>query len=181
MLAALLQLIQLLIELLRPPRDVVKRVKGIHELDHGLRVLLELGRIALDEEGQRQVVEDILIKFIFGVGLKILEKPMLLGDAAVKLEVVDELLLARVHIGLDLFAVMLELDAVAGRLPAEVIVRVAARRLDPEVRAFRHGLLNQSRIVACLTEIAKLVGVQRRRLLHCLRPRLGLSVVVASA
>lgn len=72
---------------------------------------------------------------------------------------VDELLLAWVHVRLDLLAVVLVLDAVAGWLPPEVVVRVATRRLDPEIRPFRHGLLDQSRIVARLAVPPQLVGV----------------------
>lgn len=66
---ALVHLVELLVEFLRPLRDVVQRVVGVHELDHRLRVLLELGWLALDEKCQRQVVEDVLVELVFGVFL----------------------------------------------------------------------------------------------------------------
>ena len=59
--------VEFLVELLGPLLDIIKSIKSIHELDHALGILFLLGEVALDEEGQRQEVEDVLIQLVGSV------------------------------------------------------------------------------------------------------------------
>ena len=82
---------------------------------------------------------------------------------------VHQLLLTRVHVRLDFLAECVELESVARRLPPEVKVRVARSSLQPELLPAFHGCPDQRRIVAGCDRVPKLVGIQRRCLLDCLR------------
>ena len=84
-------------------------------------------------------------------------------------KMVHQLLLTRVHVRLDFLAECVELESVARRLPPEVKVRVARSRLQPEFLSAFHGCPDQRRIVAGGDRVPKLVGIQRRCLLDCLR------------
>lgn len=177
----MLNSIKLLIKLFCSPLDVIKSIKCVHELHHGLRVLLVLIWVTLDEERQRQVVEDVLVKLILRIIRQVEEQFGLFGDAAVAFKMVHELLLARVHIRLDLFTECVELEPVARRLPPEVVVRVTRSRLQPEFFATLHGCPDERRIVAGHDGVAKFVWIERRSLLDGLRTQLCLAVEVTEA
>ena len=110
---------------------IVESIKSIHVLNHVLRELFLFGKVALDKEGQWEIVKDILIQLFTWVATHCLEQFWLLAKATVALVMVHKLLLARVELNVYLFADVLEFNAAADSLPPKMEMRILIGRLFP--------------------------------------------------
>ena len=80
---------------------VLQRVEGVEEGQHGLREMLRLTDVHLHEEGEGDVVEDVLSQAVEGVVGEVLEQLRFLCERHVVLKVIRQLLSIRMHIGVD--------------------------------------------------------------------------------
>jgi len=121
-------------------------VVRVHERDHGFLILLLVRNVYLHEEGQRNVVEHILLQLQSILG-QVLEELGFLCDGCVTLEVVHQLLLAGMMVGLDHRAQLIEPQGVRHWLPAEVHLVIRTHRLHPLVVSSQHGILDEFGVV----------------------------------
>ncbi len=92
------------------------------------------------------------------------------------LKVVDQLLLARMLIALNVLTNDFESDPNGDSLPLKMKVRVTARRFKPEVLALKHGISNQLGVIIRSNDEPELQWIELWGLSNRMRPELGLPV-----
>ena len=141
-------LLQLLVVLDHLALVVLQRVERVEEWYHRFRKHLSLVDIDLYEEGEGYVIEDVFSEVVEGVSGHVLEEFRLLGEMAMALKVVDELLATGVGAGRYKLAKLVELEAVGDGLPPEVHVVVAEGcRLLPLVPPSEQCVADQPAVI----------------------------------
>jgi hypothetical protein len=124
---------------------VLQGIEGVEEWKHGLREMLSLTDVHLHEEGQRDVVEDVLSQTVECIVREVLEQLGFLSERHVVLKVISKLLGIGMHIGVDEVAELVELDTIGYRLPAKVArVVTVGRGFLPLATAAEHGITDQT-------------------------------------
>ena len=92
------------------------------------------------------------------------------------LKVVDQLLLTRMLIALNVLTNDFESDPNGDSLPLKMKVRVTARCFKPEVLALKHGIPNQLGVIIRSNDEPELEWIKLWGLGNRMRPELGLAV-----